>query len=560
MGTPPPPHLTGQMDVFFGVHPIAWLPEGAYTPTTRGRIDTVAAVNALFADLDGKAFDAADPRGRGLQMARQHIASLPSQPSLLVLSGGGYHGYWLLGEPWVLLTEEDRQRAAGLQAAWVRQVGGDPGCKDLARILRVPGTANAKYPGRPTVAVVAWHPHKLYTVEELQAACRGTSTAVGPEKAATPGGAEHALLTAVLGALDRGDCPSAKWPDRTGDYWPLCPFHADKHSGSFSVGPKGYFCFACGAKGSLEELDRRVRAAAPVHLCSATQGDGPNISFASGPLQAYAAAKHLEVARLQEYGLCDRRYQGALALYIPYLDRAGKQVATRYRTSLDGKDGFRRTSGSRVIPYGLWRLNDAPAIILVEGESDCHTLWQYGLPALGIPGANTWDPAWAEYLQGKRVYVWQEPDQGGQAFARAVGLTLPEARLLVAPSGRKDMSACHLCGDDLPALLARLMETASTFTALRTGEDQQRAEEARQQAGALIECPDILAKFSALCSQLGLVGEERNGRLLFLALVSRLLPEPVSLVIKGPSSGGKSFLLKVALQAFPESAYLDFTA
>ena len=42
----------------------------------------------------------------------------------------------------------------------------------------------------------------------------------------------------------------------------------------------------------------------------------------------------------------------------------------------------------------------------------------------------------------------------------------------------------------------------------------------------------------------GVVGEERNAKLLFLALVTRFLKRPVSVAVKGPSSGGKSFLVE----------------
>ncbi|MHB0858009.1 MAG: CHC2 zinc finger domain-containing protein [Anaerolineae bacterium] len=554
-----PPDLTGQRDVFFGVHPIADLPDDAYTRSTRGTVATVAAVNALYADLDGKAFDAADPRGRGLQLAYAHIAQWPLAPSLLVLSGGGYHGYWLLRDTLTLATQEERRRAAQRQAAWVQRVGSDPGCKDLARVMRVPGTINGKaaYPDAPAALVLVWHPERTYTLDELQAV-------LGQEGSAPPSavqGARQALLQRLLAPLTRGDCPDAQWPDPSGDYWPLCPFHEDAHTGSFSVGPKGYYCFACGAGGDLEALAGRLLDEAPVHQGQETSGDTPERVFADSPLQAYATAKDLEVERLRDYGLRDCTYQGRRALAIPYLNQAGEQVATRYRLGLHGKDRFRWSRHAHLVPYGLWKLAEGdPYIILVEGESDCHTLWHYGLPALGIPGGGVWKPDWAPYLQGKQVYVWQEPDQGGRLLVQAVGLTLPEARILVAPADRKDVSACHLHGDDVPVLLARLMQEARACHDLAAERTAQQAEEARKQAEALLACPDILGRFEALCHAMGVVGEGRNARLVYLALVTRLLPEPVSLVIKGPSSGGKSFLLKVVLQAYPEGAYLDFTA
>ena len=61
-------------------------------------------------------------------------------------------------------------------------------------------------------------------------------------------------------------------------------------------------------------------------------------------------------------------------------------------------------------------------VVLVEGESDAQTLWHDGIPALGIPGANTWKPEWVRYLKDLLVYVWQEPDAGGDGFAEGVGI------------------------------------------------------------------------------------------------------------------------------------------
>lgn len=72
--------------------------------------------------------------------------------------------------------------------------------------------------------------------------------------------------------------------------------------------------------------------------------------------------------------------------------------------------------------------------------------------------------------------------------------------------------------------------------------------------------PALLDKFAADIEACGLTGETRNAKILFLALTSRWLPRPVSVVVKGPSSGGKSFLVKQTLQFFPESAYYELSA
>ena len=48
--------------------------------------------------------------------------------------------------------------------------------------------------------------------------------------------------------------------------------------------------------------------------------------------------------------------------------------------------------------------------------------------------------------------------------------------------------------------------------------------------------------------------------ILYLALVSRRLDRPVSIVVKGPSSGGKSFLVEKVAEYFPTSAVYALTA
>ena len=74
-------------------------------------------------------------------------------------------------------------------------------------------------------------------------------------------------------------------------------------------------------------------------------------------------------------------------------------------------------------------------------------------------------------------------------------------------------------------------------------------------AGDLLLTPNLLSVFSEVCKAQGLVGEERTTKLLYLALTSRLLDRPVSVVVKGPSSGGKSFTVDTVLRGFPSAAY-----
>jgi len=77
---------------------------------------------------------------------------------------------------------------------------------------------------------------------------------------------------------------------------------------------------------------------------------------------------------------------------------------------------------------------------------------------------------------------------------------------------------------------------------------------------ALAQDPHILMQFEYAVRQCGVVGEERGAKLIFLAVTSRLLMDPVSLAIKGLSSSGKSFMTETTLKFFPESAYISMTA
>src|SRR4051794_22671816 len=71
--------------------------------------------------------------------------------------------------------------------------------------------------------------------------------------------------------------------------------------------------------------------------------------------------------------------------------------------------------------------------------------------------------------------------------------------------------------------------------------------------------PDILEALAADVEAEGLVGESANAKIIFLALVSRLFERPVSISVKGASSGGKSVLVERVLEFFPGSAYFGVT-
>ncbi len=178
----PAPAVPAGTNVYFGVNPCAAIPPtnaaGELAPASaiRSQNEYIAALNCLYAEFDAKDF------GGELDETLAHVRGLAVPPSVIVASGGGYHCYWLLAEPFVLDTPEKRQRAVDVQARWTTFVRGDKAAKDIARVLRVPGTLNYKYePARP-VTFVEQDYSRTYTLDALVA----TLPAVAPRNGRAP--------------------------------------------------------------------------------------------------------------------------------------------------------------------------------------------------------------------------------------------------------------------------------------------------------------------------------------------------------------------------------------
>ena len=291
-------------------------------------------------------------------------------------------------------------------------------------------------------------------------------------------------------------------------------------------------------------------------------------------VEAYARAKGLPAEFLMELGLQDTRRPGGgpSAVRIPYFDTNGAEVAVRYRLALekkrDGADNrFRWKSGSKPRLYGLDRLDrghEAGWAALVEGESDCHVLWYAGVSALGLPGANSWNETRdAPSLDGiDTIYVFIEPDSGGDSALHWLGKSRIRDRVrLVFLDDFKDIAETFLAD---PARFAdRLQEMLAT--AVPWAEHARTERERDRSAGfpkceAIARCPSILDRLAEDLSRAGLVGELRTAKLVYLAATSRLLDQPVSVAVKGPSSAGKSFTVERALAFLPAEACYVLTA
>lgn len=209
-------------------------------------------------------------------------------------------------------------------------------------------------------------------------------------------------------------------------YVACCPAHDDhKQSLSISKGRGGCVLVKCFAGCSAREIVGAAGLQMNDLFPDDTRGGrgGPRRN-GGAPLTVadLAQSKRLPVTFLGGLGLeaCGR------SVKIPYFLEDGTAGArARRRSSTSAKHGsswYGETSDGAILPYGLWRLDEARKaglLVFVEGESDAWTLWYHGYPALGIPGADMTGTLRAEHLRDvHRLVIVKEPDKGGQTFVR----------------------------------------------------------------------------------------------------------------------------------------------
>jgi hypothetical protein len=283
-------------------------------------------------------------------------------------------------------------------------------------------------------------------------------------------------------------------------------------------------------------------------------------------LEAYADYVGLSVEFLKGLGLKEIHYIDQKAVKMPYFDATGsEEVCVRFRVSLTGKPKVKTRKGDKHRLYGLWRLpeaRDRGYAIIVEGESDTQTGWHHGEPVIGVPGATGFVSRWADELEGiEKIYAIVEPDEGGESFWQSLAATDLKERLYRVELDVKDLSDLHR--DDPSRFKARLHDAlgrARHWLDIAETEAHERAREAWARCEGLARSADILEKFYETLRASGVAGERKTAMILYLALTSRRLDGPVSVVVKGPSSGGKSYLVERVVEYFPERAVYALTA
>lgn len=151
-----------ESNVYFGVYPVG----GKKSNTQRATIADIVALNCLFREYDLKDFDGTKDD------LREYTIALDPFPSVIVETAGGFHVYWLFDEPIPVKQDKIEHYQHALYGWSAMDKYADINAKDLARVLRVPGTYNqkSKYAESERLTQICyWRPtHRLNGVNLLR--------------------------------------------------------------------------------------------------------------------------------------------------------------------------------------------------------------------------------------------------------------------------------------------------------------------------------------------------------------------------------------------------------
>lgn len=269
----------------------------------------------------------------------------------------------------------------------------------------------------------------------------------------------------------------------------------------------------------------------------------------------------------------------------PRVTPAGKTIKyetrAKSRMVIDVPPRIRGQLGDPAVP--LW---------ITEGARKADAAVSAGLCCIALLGVWNWRGSnsvggtlaladWESIaLKDRRIYIAFDSDVMTKQGVRAALLRLSgflvsrdaDVRFTYLPqdgdakTGLDDFLAAGGTADDLvtsatPTLAAAPRETAHT----RTPEPDQ-PEDVCAQDGLCAHTPplasteNLLAAAVEMVEALGVTGETRIVKGTYLTVVSQVLAEPVSMVAKGASAGGKSYSTRTVLQLFDPAVFYQVTA
>lgn len=227
------PYVVGVVDAFHRVTLVERKPKSG-----RGKEADTSALTAVWLDVDvngspdgkgGVVTGAAPSREAALDLLHSVL-----QPSFVVASGHGAHGYWRLDEPLRLRNDDDRQAAKRLVRGWherIKRNASDLGMPkfdsvfDLARVLRPVGSLNGKG-GDPVPVELLDDGGPVYALADIEAEAIEVSdepTGGGDDQGSRRSAEELTESFPQLGRIARREGKAPRDPSPSGwDHWLAC--------------------------------------------------------------------------------------------------------------------------------------------------------------------------------------------------------------------------------------------------------------------------------------------------------------------------------------------------
>jgi hypothetical protein len=117
---------------------------------------------------------------------------------------------------------------------------------------------------------------------------------------------------------------------------------------------------------------------------------------------------------------------------------------------------------------------------------------------------------------------------------------------------KRDLGRLLLAVEQAQVQLMKPAETTATVVTLTVEE--------REEALAWLRAPHLIARLKEAFHLAGIIGEEINTLVAYLAGVSRKLERPLAIIIQSASAAGKSTLMDAVLSFFPEEDRVKYSA
>jgi len=132
----------------------------------------------------------------------------------------------------------------------------------------------------------------------------------------------------------------------------------------------------------------------------------------------YFKSRGLSVDTVKKFGLLEREK----IIMIPYFNQHGKIMFYKCRSKYSKKFWY-YPKGKNIAIYNFWNLASyKDFVVITEGEIDCLTLLQFGINAVGSPGAGLFKKSWVKlFSHVSKIYIAFDNDIAGIEGSKKLG-------------------------------------------------------------------------------------------------------------------------------------------